>query len=566
MIFASTASLDANGHLIHRAILRNDIGKVVFDLCVTADTIPAWLDGFVGWARTVGPGKTDDLRACATHLDQCRFWPTSKPTPTFWRVAFALAQFFDEEPMAVDTNGEDGAHGLLTTWLERNFSLSAHTYYEQGRQSYRYWVRVGGKTLLQSEQPLDVLSDGRVQGSFVRAEWWMAALHRESTCTRTEKAQALLEHYDILQQALHRQARITPDQSRILHQSLAELAKALISYLDQSDELALLRNHIPDLTVSIVQNPYDSSEAQKLYLDRLLSLPETPEHKRQRLRMLAASLEHMPSRLKSVAGPVSAYYLNQYNLNEAAYFWKPLADQHRLLKLILMLYQQPGRFALAALFYFAFIWGFVFLQQHTTGIPHAQCIISAILAVWLIAVLLPVCGGLIYIATRFLARHGVDYIELLLPRLFGAIVVGLSVLLLQDTAWQMGLQLSWANWILLCVIVYALSFLYIYIDIYKTVRLIPMAESPVERTLYASGQIYVISLLEAFLVTLISTALCAHAVLDSNLLSQGATAILPGVGRLDIFPRLILLWTGLALFIGAFVQLIWQDRQITSPL
>ncbi len=159
-----------------------------------------------------------------------------------------------------------------------------------------------------------------------------------------------------------------------------------------------------------------------------------------------------------------------------------------------------------------------------------------------------------------------DYVELLLPRLFGAIVVGLSVLLLQDTAWKIGLQLSWANWVLLCVIVYALSFLYIYIDIYKTVRLIPMAQSPVERTLYVSGQIFVISLIEAFLVTLISTTLCAHSVLDGNLLSQGATVLLPGFGRLDVFPGLILLWTGLALFIGAFVQLIWQDRQITSPL
>ena len=152
---------------------------------------------------------------------------------------------------------------------------------------------------------------------------------------------------------------------------------------------------------------------------------------------------------------------------------------------------------------------------------------------------------------RFLTRHGVDYIELL-PRLFGAIVVGLSVQVLQDTAWQIGLELSWANWIFLCVVVYTLSFLYIYIDIYNTVRLIPMAQSPVERTLYASGQIFVISLLEAFLVTLISTTLCAHAVLDHNTLSQGATVMLPGVGRLDIFPRLILLWTGLALFIGAF--------------
>ena len=315
-----------------------------------------------------------------------------------------------------------------------------------------------------------------------------------------------------------------------------------------------------------MQAPYDNFEAQKPYLERLLSLPEIPERKRQRLRLLAANLERTPLRLTSVAGPVSAYYLNQYDLDEAARFWKPLADQHRLLKLVLELYRYPGLFALTALIYFVILWGFVLLQQRTVGVPLAHSIISIGLAVWLVAVLLPTGVGLIYVAVRFLTRHGVDYIELLLPRLFGAIVVGLSVLLLQDTAWQIGLELSRANWTFLCVVVYTLSFLYIYLDIYKTVRLIPMAQSPVERTLHASGQIFVISLLEAFLVTLISTTLCAHAVLDRNMLGQGATVILPGVGRLDVFPRLILLWTGLALFIGAFVQLIWQDRQITSPL
>jgi hypothetical protein len=30
------------------------------------------------------------------------------------------------------------------------------------------------------------------------------------------------------------------------------------------------------------------------------------------------------------------------------------------------------------------------------------------------------------------------------------------------------------------------------------------------------------------------------------------------------FPRLVLLWTGLALLIGAFAQLLWQDQRITS--
>ena len=29
-------------------------------------------------------------------------------------------------------------------------------------------------------------------------------------------------------------------------------------------------------------------------------------------------------------------------------------------------------------------------------------------------------------------------------------------------------------------------------------------------------------------------------------------------------PKLALLWTGLALLMGAFVQLLWEERQITS--
>jgi hypothetical protein len=32
------------------------------------------------------------------------------------------------------------------------------------------------------------------------------------------------------------------------------------------------------------------------------------------------------------------------------------------------------------------------------------------------------------------------------------------------------------------------------------------------------------------------------------------------------FPTLVLVWTGLALFISAFVQIIWQERHITSPV
>ncbi len=32
------------------------------------------------------------------------------------------------------------------------------------------------------------------------------------------------------------------------------------------------------------------------------------------------------------------------------------------------------------------------------------------------------------------------------------------------------------------------------------------------------------------------------------------------------FPFLIILWTGFALFIGSFVQLLWQDQRITASV
>jgi hypothetical protein len=39
-------------------------------------------------------------------------------------------------------------------------------------------------------------------------------------------------------------------------------------------------------------------------------------------------------------------------------------------------------------------------------------------------------------------------------------------------------------------------------------------------------------------------------------------------GSLSItyFPGLIALWSGLSLFVGAFVQLMWQEKRITAPV
>jgi hypothetical protein len=40
----------------------------------------------------------------------------------------------------------------------------------------------------------------------------------------------------------------------------------------------------------------------------------------------------------------------------------------------------------------------------------------------------------------------------------------------------------------------------------------------------------------------------------------------PFLFEYGFFPALVVLWTGLALFIGAFAQLLWQDRHITESI
>ena len=466
MIFEATVFLDQAGDLLHRAILRNEATKVVlFDLCVVADTIEDWLQGLrdIDWSPV-------ELRQCVAQLKQSRF-RRGGPTATFWRIAFALRQILDAESISASEDDED-PRAALDAWLERNFAVSAYPYYEQGKHTYRYSVRVAGSIVLQDEYLLETIADNRARDTFVREVWWTAALHKVPPDVRVDTVQAILSHFDILQQSTIHQTSSAPDHEPIIRQSFAELAKALIADLDQVDELALLRTRIPDLCVVIIDSPYDSFENQKPYLERMLNSPEAPQPKSERLRTLASSLQHAPDRLTAIVGPISAYYLNQYNLNEAAHFWQPLAGRHRFLAFVLALYRRPGRFAVGALAYFVGLWVLVGLQKYATC-PTWRYAATLGLAAWMAVLLLPVAATLVYIAARFIARRGVDYVEMLLPRLFGAIVVGSSVLLLQDTAWRIGLLLPWLNLAVLCLIVYTLSYLYIYIDVYKTTRLLP---------------------------------------------------------------------------------------------
>jgi hypothetical protein len=213
--------------------------------------------------------------------------------------------------------------------------------------------------------------------------------------------------------------------------------------------------------------------------------------------------------------------------------------------------------------------------------------------------------GLLAIAERFFKKRGFSYMELFLPRLLGSIVVGLSILALESTVWEITLDMSWGNWIVTILASYLGSLAYLFLDVHKNTRLLPdgldsslgTGEKKTRftlmgRSIQTTFRIFAIGLLEAFVSTTIVSALIPFNALGETFQSwieKGTTLILSdgmvlkvlqenGVpvyafilqlfGKngltLTYFPKLIVLWTGLSLLIGAFAQLLWQDHQITA--
>ena len=185
---------------------------------------------------------------------------------------------------------------------------------------------------------------------------------------------------------------------------------------------------------------------------------------------------------------------------------------------------------------------------------------------------------------RLLSSRGLDYIELFLPRLLGSIVVGLSILLFESTVWDATLQLPWGNWLALTVTAYAASFFYFFLDAHKTTRLLPASELAPEkdpknnkrkgmnstsgRSARVAAHVFAIGLLEAFVAVILGSAFLAFSIVSKNLLWKACPlAYQLQIGdqiHLIFLPKVVLLWTGLTLLIGAFAQLLWQDRQITA--
>ena len=379
------------------------------------------------------------------------------------------------------------------------------------------------------------------------------------------------------------------------------LSKALVKLIKQEKaNLGVYISFVPDICTFIVKNELDSEE-QKEYLEPILSSFETVEQKLERLNGIITDVKDEISlrrvtrpadvrqfkedgyrRLMHVISLISHHYLRLYDLDSSAKFWYKAKSKDPLLWFFLILHRWPFLFLFIQVV--LLILPSVYAFQHLlTGLPCPLLLGSPnpviekschptldssgleliVVLTWYMLLLLL----LFFIFTQIARNRGV-YSQLLLPRILGAALVGLIPLLLNDQTWNIGIRSSMFNWSLLALITYIGSFIYIFLEVHSIKKFIKGYS--IAQALKESGRIFLIALSETLFIVTVASSLIFPAVMpnigiDITNVSFGIYASTPLLS-FGFFPSLIILWTGITLFIGSFAQLLWQDQRITASI
>ena len=371
------------------------------------------------------------------------------------------------------------------------------------------------------------------------------------------------------------------------------LSKALVKLIKQENaNLGIYISLVPDICTFIVKNELDNEE-QKEYLEPILRSFETVEQKVERLNGIITDVKNEISlnvgkfkedgyrRLMHLISLISADYLRLYDLDSSANFWRKVKSRDPVLRFFLLLHRWPFLFLFIQIV--LLILPSVYAFQHLlTGLPcplllgspgpviekcpHALDSFSPefiVVLIWYMLLLLL----LIFIVMQIMRKRWL-YSQLLLPRILGAAIVGLLPLLLNDQSWNIGVLSNAFNSALLALLTYIGSFIYIFIEVHNIKKFIK--GHSIAQALKESGRIFLIALFETLFIVTVASSLVFPAVI-SNIgadITNYRFGIYASTSLLSFgfFPSLIILWTGIALFIGSFVQLLWQDQRITESI
>jgi len=378
------------------------------------------------------------------------------------------------------------------------------------------------------------------------------------------------------------------------------LSKALVKLIKQENaNLGIYISLVPDICTFIVKNEVDSEE-QKEYLEPILRSFETVDQKLERLNGIIADVKNEISlrrishqadvrqfkedgyrRLMHLISLISADYLRLYDLDSSAKFWRNAKNRDPVLWLFLILHRWPYLYVFFQIVLLSL--PSVYAYQHwltrqpcplllgspgtvIEKCPHALDSFSPefiVVLTWYMLLLLL----LFFIVVQIMRKRWL-YSQLLLPRILGAAIVGLLPLLLNDQTWNIGVLSNVFNWGLLALLTYIGSFIYIFIEVHNIKKFIK--GHSIAQALKESGRIFLIALFETLFIVTVASSLVFPAVI-SNIgadITNYRFGIYASTSLLSFgfFPSLIILWTGIALFIGSFVQLLWQDQRITESI
>ncbi len=380
------------------------------------------------------------------------------------------------------------------------------------------------------------------------------------------------------------------------------ISKALVKLIKQENtNLGIYVSLVPDICTFIVRKERDNEE-QKEYLEPILRSFESVEQKLERLNGIIseikneitpvwiphqANVRHFEedgyTRLMHLISLISADYLRLYDLDSSAKLWRNAKSKDPVLWFFLFLHRWPFiyLFSLMVLLSLPSFYAF----QHWLTVPACPLLLGSpdqviqqacppalnpsspefiVMLIWYIPFLL----FLIFIFMQIIRKRWL-YSQLLLPRLLGAAIVGLLSLLLNDQTWNIGIRSSVFNWVFLALFTYIGSFIYVFIEVHEIKKFIK--GHSIAQVLKESGRIFLIALSETLVIVTIGSSLIFPAVVTNiNIgdLKSYSFGIYASTSLLSFgfFPSLIILWTGVALFIGSFVQLLWQDRRITESI
>ena len=151
--------------------------------------------------------------------------------------------------------------------------------------------------------------------------------------------------------------------------------------------------------------------------------------------------------------------------------------------------------------------------------------------------------------------RGSVWFKVLLPRMMAGIVVGYLPLLLTEEAWMMVHRMHRREGLLLVAGALGFSWYYLFVEVQNTVR---------EKLVAAvrASRVFSMGVLESFLIGAIVQDLTAQAFLPEEIPGDVLQPCLMG----SIYPKVLYVYFPLALLIGIFVQIIWEDKPITEPL